>query len=214
MLRRSFQQSALLSVTLTLTFRSLSIPESQFSETWRHKAILRGKGDSGLSYSGIDKIPVSHLILRRQKNAGKSIWLEKAILQIFKPLKMVLCSSCEGVPLKFKNKNGGLQFTTTDYFGLLLTPLRIRWTIPLRWHQIHISSCNCTKVFLYPLGHAQRAVASICKIYSIPLPQMLSKRIALTLWCPITDFSDGWPNYHKIANIPCNIFKTEVFLSR
>jgi hypothetical protein len=32
-LRRYFQQSALLSVTLTLTFRSLSIPESKFSET-------------------------------------------------------------------------------------------------------------------------------------------------------------------------------------
>jgi hypothetical protein len=30
----------------------------------------------------------------------------KAILQIFKPLKMVLCSSCDGGPLKIKNKNG------------------------------------------------------------------------------------------------------------
>jgi hypothetical protein len=49
-------------VTLTLTYRSLSIPESQFSETWRHKAILRGKGDSGLSYSRIDEIPVSQLM--------------------------------------------------------------------------------------------------------------------------------------------------------
>jgi hypothetical protein len=44
-----------------LTFRSLSIPESQFSKTWRRKAILRGKGDSGLSYSGLDEIPVCHL---------------------------------------------------------------------------------------------------------------------------------------------------------
>jgi hypothetical protein len=60
-LRRSVQQSAILSVTLTLTFRSLSIPESQFSETWRRKAVLQGKGYSGLSYSGIDEIPVSHL---------------------------------------------------------------------------------------------------------------------------------------------------------
>jgi hypothetical protein len=56
-----FQQPAVLSVTLTLTFRSLSIPESQFSKTWRRKAILRGKGKSGSSYSGIDEIPVSHL---------------------------------------------------------------------------------------------------------------------------------------------------------
>jgi hypothetical protein len=37
-------------VTLKLTFRSLSIPESQFSKTWRRK-VLRGKGDSELSYS-------------------------------------------------------------------------------------------------------------------------------------------------------------------
>jgi hypothetical protein len=46
---------------LTLTFHSQSFPESQFSKTWRRKAIFLGKGDSGLSYSGIDEIPVSHL---------------------------------------------------------------------------------------------------------------------------------------------------------
>jgi hypothetical protein len=51
----------MLSVTLTLTDRSLSISESQFSKTWRRKAILRGKGNSELSYSGIDEIPVSQL---------------------------------------------------------------------------------------------------------------------------------------------------------
>jgi hypothetical protein len=48
-------------LTLTLTLCSLSIPESQFSKTWQCKAILRGKGDSGLLYSRIDEIPVSHL---------------------------------------------------------------------------------------------------------------------------------------------------------
>jgi hypothetical protein len=60
-LRRSFQQSAILSLTLTLTFRSLSFPESQFSKTWQRKAILRGKGGSGLLYSGIDEFQASHL---------------------------------------------------------------------------------------------------------------------------------------------------------
>jgi hypothetical protein len=30
-----------------------------------------------------------------------------------------------------KEKRAGLQFTSTDYLSLLLTPLRIRWTIPL-----------------------------------------------------------------------------------
>jgi hypothetical protein len=61
MLWPSLKQSAMLSVTLTLTYRNLSIPESQFSKTWQRKAILRGKGDSRLSYSGIDEIPVSQL---------------------------------------------------------------------------------------------------------------------------------------------------------
>jgi hypothetical protein len=45
---------------------------------------------------------------------------------------MVLCCSCDGVPLKEKEKLTGLQFTSTDYLSLVLTPLRIRWTIPLR----------------------------------------------------------------------------------
>jgi hypothetical protein len=57
-----------------------------------------------LSYSGIDEIPVSHL--PEMENAGQSICLDKAILQIFRPLKMVFCSSCDGVTLKFKKKNG------------------------------------------------------------------------------------------------------------
>ncbi len=46
------------------------------------------------------------VILQRLKNARKSIRLDQGILQIFKPLKIVLCSSCDGVPLKFKKKNG------------------------------------------------------------------------------------------------------------
>jgi hypothetical protein len=54
----------MLSVTLTLAFRRLLIPDSQFSKTWRRKAILSygGKGDSGLSYFGIDEISLSHLM--------------------------------------------------------------------------------------------------------------------------------------------------------
>ncbi len=32
---------------------------------------------------------------------------DKAILLIIKPLKMVICSFCDGVPLKFKKKTGG-----------------------------------------------------------------------------------------------------------
>ncbi len=63
---------------------------------------MRSKGYR-LSYSGIDEILVSHL--PEMENAGKSICLDRAILQIFKTLKMVFCSSCDGVPLKFKKKN-------------------------------------------------------------------------------------------------------------
>jgi hypothetical protein len=47
-LRRSFQQSTILSVTLTLIFHSLSFLESQFSQSLQRKA-------------AIDEIPVSHL---------------------------------------------------------------------------------------------------------------------------------------------------------
>jgi hypothetical protein len=83
-------------VTLTFTFRSLSIPESQFSKAWWHKAILRGKGDNGLLYSGIDEILVSHLT--ETEKCWKVNLIIKAILQIFKPLNMVFSSSCDGVP--------------------------------------------------------------------------------------------------------------------
>jgi hypothetical protein len=104
MLRGSFQQSALLSETLTLTFFSLSVLESQFS---KHGGV---RPSYGAKATADRRIPVFtkflKVILRRIKYAGKSIWLDKAILQIFKPLKMVLCSSCDGIPLKFKNKNG------------------------------------------------------------------------------------------------------------
>jgi hypothetical protein len=91
-------------VTLTLTFHSLSIPESQFSKTWRRQAILRGTGDSRLSYSGIDEIPLSNLT--KTEKCRKVNLIDKAILQIFKPLKIVFCSSCDGVPLKLKKKHG------------------------------------------------------------------------------------------------------------
>jgi hypothetical protein len=106
-LRSSFQQSAILFVTLTLTFHNLPTAECQFSQTWQRKAISRGKVNSVLSYSGIDKILVSHLM--DNGNARKLIWLDKAILQIFKLLKKVLCSSYDGVPLKLKRKLAGLH---------------------------------------------------------------------------------------------------------
>jgi hypothetical protein len=115
-----FQQSAILSVTLTLTFHSLSVLESQFSKTWRHKAILRGKGDSGLLYSGIDGIRVSHHT--ETEKSWKVKLIRKAILQICKLLKMVFCSSCDGVPLKFKRKTGGPPVYQHRLFELIIDP--------------------------------------------------------------------------------------------
>jgi hypothetical protein len=56
-----------------------------------------------LSYSGIDEIPGSHT---ETEKCRKVNLIRQAILQIIKPLKMVFCSSCDGVPLKFKKKNG------------------------------------------------------------------------------------------------------------
>jgi hypothetical protein len=51
---------------------------------------------------------------------------------------MVLFSSCDGVPLKIqKEKRMGVQFTSTNNLNLVLTPLRIRRTIPLRKSAIH-----------------------------------------------------------------------------
>jgi hypothetical protein len=59
---RSFQQSAIFSVTLMYIDFLQSVNSGRsISKTWRRKIILQGKGDSGLLYSGIDKIPVSHL---------------------------------------------------------------------------------------------------------------------------------------------------------
>jgi hypothetical protein len=82
MLRGSFQQSALLSVTLTLTFRSLSIPESQFSKHDGVRPSYWEKATPDCHSPVLTKF--RSVVLRRLKNAGKSIWLEKAILQIFK----------------------------------------------------------------------------------------------------------------------------------
>jgi hypothetical protein len=55
-----------------------------------------------LSYSGIDEILVTHL---KEIEKCREVNLDKAILQIVKPLKIVFCSSCDDFPLKLKKKN-------------------------------------------------------------------------------------------------------------
>jgi hypothetical protein len=56
---------------------------------------------------------------------------------------MVFCSFCDGVPLKFEKKRADLQFTSTDYLSIVLTPVRIRWTIPLK--EFYSCQLRCTK---------------------------------------------------------------------
>ncbi len=44
---------------------------------------------------------------------------------------MVLCSSCDGVPLKFKKeKRPGLQFTSTDYLSSPFPVVMSQWSVP------------------------------------------------------------------------------------
>ncbi len=140
-----FQQPAVLSVTLTLTFRSLSIPESQFSKTWRRKAILRGKGKSGSSYSGIDEIPVSHLTeTEKSRKVNLIKQSHRKSLYAAENGFMLLLWWC---PFKIqKEKRAGLQFTSTDYLRLLLTPLRIRWTLPLKSTRPYKYICRWSNV--------------------------------------------------------------------
>jgi hypothetical protein len=63
---------------------------------------------------------------------------------------MVFCSSCDGVPLKYK-KRRGLQFTSTDYLSIVSTPLRIRWTIPLSFVFVFKFLCELPKCVLFNL---------------------------------------------------------------
>jgi hypothetical protein len=65
---------------------------------------LTGHRQCGLSFSGIDEILVSNLTETEKHWKVNLIRQNHFTKQIFKPLKMVLCSSCDGVPLKFKKE--------------------------------------------------------------------------------------------------------------
>jgi hypothetical protein len=63
--------------------------------------MLQGEGDSGLSYSGIDEIPVSHLM--EVEKCRKVNLIRQSHLTNLKAAenKMILCSSCDGFSSKF-----------------------------------------------------------------------------------------------------------------
>jgi hypothetical protein len=124
MLQCYFRQSNILSVALTLTFCSLPIPESQFSKTWRRKAILVGKGSSRLSSSRIDEIPVSHLP-EMQKSRKINLIRQSHLINLKAPENgyILLLRWC---PFKIQYKNlPCLQFRSTNRLSLLSAPLEL-----------------------------------------------------------------------------------------
>ncbi len=132
MLRRSFQQPAKLSVTLTLIFRSLSITESQFTKHGGVRPSYGGKGDGGFSYFGIYEISGSHLT--ETEKCRKVNLIRQSHLKNLSASENGFLLFLWWCPFKIqKEKRAGLQFTSTDNLSLLLTPIRIRWTIPLKY---------------------------------------------------------------------------------
>jgi hypothetical protein len=65
------------------------------------------------------------------KTAPRLTLTRQSQLGSLTPTKMVQCYSCDGVPLKYKKKREGLQFTSTGYLSLVLASLRICWAVPL-----------------------------------------------------------------------------------
>ncbi len=122
-LRRYFQQSAILSVTLTLTFRSLSIPESQFSRD----------ASATLSYTTLEM--ASRVLLSSKKPANGILSAtcyphhfganadSYTISVIFLCLKILSCLSLAGRCWNFLKQ----EFTGTGYciYGSVLTLLSI-----------------------------------------------------------------------------------------
>ncbi len=113
--------------------------------------------------SGIDKLRKVNVSVTEsigdcwKERHSITVTRKKAILLIFKLLKIVLCSSCDGVPYKIqKEKWSGLQFTRTDYLSLVLTLLRLRWTI-------------CTFIFLSEVRHNAHFISNWeHKLLSLP----------------------------------------------
>jgi hypothetical protein len=132
MLQCNFLQSAILSVTLTyIDFpKSINSGESIFQNI----AAWTSYGAKAAADCCIPELmKFRQVIFWRRKNAEKSIWSDKAISSIRKSLKMVLCSSCDGVPLNSKRKQAGLQFRSADRMSLVSTTLRICLTLPLNF---------------------------------------------------------------------------------
>ncbi len=122
-LQRSFKQSAVYS--LWHLHRLSAVCQFRKVNFLKYGGVRPSYGAKAIADCHIPELmKFRKVIFWRLKNAGKSMWLDKAILQIVKPLKLVFCSSCDGVPLKFKNKNGRASSLTAQiiwaYYWTLL----------------------------------------------------------------------------------------------
>jgi hypothetical protein len=65
---------------------------------------------------------------------------------------MVLCSSCDGVHLQIqKEKRASLQSTITDYLSIILIPVRIHWTMPLKGNSTGLEAVSGSHISLRAL---------------------------------------------------------------
>ncbi len=62
---------------------------------------------------------------------------------------MVLCPSRDGIPLKFNKKLVGLQFSNMECLSLVLTPIRICWTILLNAENSAFLSSTESKLYYF-----------------------------------------------------------------
>ncbi len=73
-------------------------------------------------------------------------------LNSIKLLKMVFSLLLWWCPFKIQTeKRAGLQFTSTDYLSQILTPLRIRRTIPLRYSEQNWASAHSPYFTLFSI---------------------------------------------------------------
>jgi hypothetical protein len=86
-------------------FRNMTISCRPCSVRWPYAAKFENIDFPELTDCG-KSILMSQSIADCSNSDVEALCPDKAILLIFKPLKIVLCSSCNGVPLKFKKKNG------------------------------------------------------------------------------------------------------------
>ncbi len=101
-----------------------------------------------------------------------------------KPLKMVLCSSW-WCPFQ-KEKRAGLQFTSPDFSSLLLTPLRFRWTIPLKGIRGTQQTYAFPEAPKNPFSIAQEGLYHSWSLYLIVSPHLFLWSEAISIYITVS----------------------------